>query len=129
MGYYTNYTVNAVDFYANDPRIYNPELLAEIKTKLEEISGYSFEGNLDDELYTAESVKWYECEEDMNQLSLLYPSILFTVHGEGEEPGDLWNNYHLNGKIQCDVAQIKYEGFSRQKLEPYNLMEGYTYGK
>ena len=119
MGYYTSFTVSAVQIDSNSTKIDNPELFDEIKSKLEAISGYSFEGNLDDELYMWESVKWYECEEDMNQISLLYPDILFVVHGEGEESGDLWNHYHLNGQIQRDVAEIKYEGFSRHKLQPY----------
>lgn len=47
-----------------------------------------------------ESCKWYNEEEDMMKYSLLYPKTVFNVTGEGEENGDLWSAFYLNGERQ-----------------------------
>lgn len=61
--------------------------------------------------------KWYEHEEDMKQLSLQFPHILFTLSGDGEEKEDLWRKYFLAGKMQVARAIIVYDNFSEDKLE------------
>lgn len=63
-----------------------------------------------------EQCKWYEHEKDMKQFSLKFPHVLFTLHGEGEEAGDLWIDYYKNGKVQHCVAKITYENFDESKL-------------
>lgn len=60
--------------------------------------------------------KWYDLEKDMRELSKLFPNYLFTVHGEGEEAGDLWNKYFLDGKCQTAQAAITYEKFDLTML-------------
>ena len=64
----------------------------------------------------AESCKWYKHEHDMRELSSKFPSILFTLHGEGEEPGDIWNKYFLGGQMQVAKGVITFE-----KLDPAKL--------
>ncbi len=55
---------------------------------------------------TTEACKWYEWEADMKALSLKFPSVCFKLHGEGEEPGDIWDAYFLKGKSQVKKAKI-----------------------
>lgn len=64
----------------------------------------------------AEKCKWYEHEEDMRRFSKLYPFILFELSGEGEESGDIWRKYFLNGKMQYCKSKIEFEPFDETKL-------------
>ena len=60
--------------------------------------------------------KWYEHQEEMREFSKLHPSVLFTLHGEGEENGDIWDEYYLNGKLQVVKAQMQIAPFDAKKL-------------
>jgi hypothetical protein len=64
----------------------------------------------------SEPCKWYEHEDDMRKFSQLYPFILFEFSGEGEESGDIWKKYFLNGKMQICSARIEFEPFDETKL-------------
>lgn len=55
---------------------------------------------------TMESCKWYDHEADMKVMSDAFPNVLFKLHGEGENAGDIWNAYFLNGKSQKHKAKI-----------------------
>lgn len=63
-----------------------------------------------------DSCKWYNHEDDMLRLSREFPDILFELHGEGEEAGDLWRKYFKNGKVQRCPAIITYDAFDESKL-------------
>lgn len=63
------------------------------------------------------AMKWYEHEKDMRAFSKLFPKVLLTLHGEGEEAGDMWIKYFLGGKCQLAKAEIIYEPFDPKKLE------------
>lgn len=102
MGYYTNYTLSATQGYENQE---------EIEEKLEEISGYSIEFGWND------SCKWYDHENDMKALSLLYPETTFLLEGEGEESGDIWQKYFKNGKVQTCRAEIVFPQFDESKMK------------
>lgn len=52
------------------------------------LSGYSF------------SSKWYRCEEDVTELSRLFPELLFSIEAAGKEPGDLWRAWARNGEYR-----------------------------
>lgn len=60
--------------------------------------------------------RWYEHEKDMREISSRYPHIFFTLTGEGEESGDLWKKYFLNGKCQVAKAAIVIAPFDPEKL-------------
>lgn len=66
------------------------------------------------ELIFKEQMKWYEHTLDMKKISTKFPDILFILSGQGEEPGDLWREYHLNGKFQFEKA--KFDDFDEEKL-------------
>lgn len=42
---------------------------------------------------------WYDCPADMLRLSAQYPGRLFTLKGWGQQRGDTWVQWFLNG--QC----------------------------
>lgn len=65
----------------------------------------------------AESGKWYEHETDMRVFSKEIPEVLFTLHGEGDENGDIWKKYFLNGKCQVAKAVIQFLPFDKSKLQ------------
>ena len=49
-----------------------------------------------------EGVKWYDRESDMRKVSTRFPEAVFTLRGEGEDPGDQWVEYYKNGKLQVE---------------------------
>lgn len=55
-----------------------------------------------------DSCKWYEHEDDMIKLSKAIPYALFELNGEGEESGDIWKKYFLNGKSQISRAVLTF---------------------
>jgi hypothetical protein len=64
-----------------------------------------------------DSCKWYEHEEDMRKLSALFPDVLFTLSGEGEESGDIWKMYVKGGKSHSVSAEIVLPEFDETKLK------------
>ena len=103
MGYYTRYELETNDdHYDDDGNLINHE------EQIALISGYT--NPFDDEC------KWYSHQDHMKKYSKLCPAIIFTLVGEGEEPGDLWKEYYLNGRIQVEKAVISIGDFDISKL-------------
>lgn len=44
--------------------------------------------------------KWYEHEEDLRECSKKLPGKLIRLKGWGEDVGDMWVKYFLDGKMQ-----------------------------
>lgn len=111
MGYYTYYTLDVLD--KNKNNILYSELDIELARKMAEIDdGYFIVPiDLSDGLsyqIAADSMKWYDYKKDMVKLSKYFPDYLFLIHGEGEDPTDLWDHYFLNGQDQYCPAEICY---------------------
>jgi len=85
----------------------------EVITELEKVSEYSFlcDGG------KGYSIKWYDCENHMKQVSKMFPDQLLSVEVEGEESGDIWKGYFKNGKMQRYNAIITFEDFDENKLK------------
>lgn len=86
MGYYTQYRITSPDLDG-----------AELDAALGSL-GYF--GSIKGGEWTSE-VKWYEHQEDIKQLSLRFPGVVFVVDGNGEgrdygEP-DIWRAYCKDG--------------------------------
>lgn len=43
---------------------------------------------------------WYDCTENMQDISRHWPDTLFIIRASGENPGDQWVEYHRNGQVQ-----------------------------
>jgi hypothetical protein len=59
---------------------------------------------------------WREHTRDLLLFSSNNQGILFTLHGEGEENADVWNEYFLNGKVQVAQAKMTIPPFDPDKL-------------
>ena len=101
MGYYTTYTLSATQGHDNQE---------EIEEKLQQMSGYSIGFGRND------PCKWYIHEQDMKELSKIYPETTFLLEGQGEESEDIWRKYFKNGKKQVCKAKIVFPAFDESKL-------------
>ena len=61
--------------------------------------------------------KWYEHEDDLKKLSLLFPDVVFRVYGDGEESDDIWYKYFKNGKVQYCPCHFSFDPYDEAKLE------------
>lgn len=50
--------------------------------------------------------KWHDHVRDIASLSKKCPGVTFHLTGEGEEAGDIWDAYALDGKVQKHKAKI-----------------------
>jgi hypothetical protein len=109
MGYYTKYSLQTS--LGNNEA--SEEIIAELRAKYDEA-----EYALDETgASTYQESKWYDHEENFREFSKLHPKVVFTLSGEGEESGDIWTEYYLNGKCQVAKAEIKVEPFDSKKLK------------
>ena len=60
--------------------------------------------------------KWYDHTEDMCKISEKYQNVIFSLYGNGDEDGDMWVKYFMNGKVQYEQAVITYADFDPKKL-------------
>ena len=44
--------------------------------------------------------KWYNYEDNMKELSLIFSDSYFLLYGIGEEQGDAWKAYFYNGTVK-----------------------------
>lgn len=102
MGYYTDFIISFDTNVVDKNEVYD---------YIKEISNQEFDGN--DLLYS----KWYKHVDDMRNVSLKFPDILFTLEGQGESNADLWFKYFKNGKVQACYAEIVYPEFNENLME------------
>lgn len=55
-----------------------------------------------------ESIKWYEHQNEMRQLSAKYPDIFFELEGHGEEYGDDWRELYYGGQLYEYKEMVHY---------------------
>lgn len=106
MGYMTRYEL---DYYNGN------EIEVETYNEI-----YEYIKNNDDMSYALideRECKWYMHDKDMLEMSKHFPNVIFKIHGEGEEIGDLWEKYYKNGKMQICEAKITYEPYDENKLK------------
>jgi hypothetical protein len=115
MGYRTDYTLEIVHptTKVKLPEPFFSTGIAELKGSCEE-AGYSLD---DDGTPSGGDTRWYEHEKDIREFSKRYPSFLFILSGEGEESGDIWKKYFLNGKCQVAKAEVRCADFDPKKLK------------
>lgn len=125
MGYATRYNMNwaAQDEYVEPPSCshkppkksrFCPECGGPVgKIPLDDIvaayiaNNESMEYAMDSGGDSKDACKWYDHEDDMRKMSSSIQHVLFCLHGEGEESGDIWDAYFLNGKAQKHKAEIR----------------------
>ena len=90
MGYYTTFTLSASD-RGEDIETWISELTDDPDNyylKMLEPYGDATWGM---------NAKWYESDEDMCRVSLAFPEVEFVLDGSGEETGDIWRDWFING--------------------------------
>lgn len=112
MGYYTNY---ALSYEWEEEPTEEQEIDLEKVLDSEDFCDYSplmsfISGD-------ADNCKWYDHDLDMRRLSLLFPTVLFTLHGVGEENEDIWYKYYKNGKAQECYARIEFDEYNPDELK------------
>ena len=136
MGYYTQFKISVNGKLENKQRVAELEKAkkeAEVLTgKLKELAlaavekELNFEKNIDIQKVVSDKIgynpfeeetKWYNHENDMREISKQFPDIIFQLNGEGEESGDIWVKYFVNGKMQTASAKITFDGFDQKKLK------------
>jgi len=105
MGYYTQYHI-AID-RKNGQVDYD-----KINEDLQKISTYS-SLNIDED---TDSIKWYDHDDNMIELSRLHPNVLFRVDGVGEEKGDVWRSYYCNGETESAQATLTFPTIDYEKM-------------
>ena len=100
MGYYTDHILSS------DTGV---ELTDEFFEVFKNITSYEPDNLCD--------IKWYDSEENMKEISLLYPDTLFKLYGDGEDSEDFWIQYYKNGKMQHIDGEITFEDFNPDKLK------------
>lgn len=110
MGYETKYKLKLKNSSGEGLLKSDPDRYDNVMAGLDEINM----GHLLDEPYCA---KWYGYKEDMLKISTKYPDVIFELSGVGENDGDMWCKYFLNGKYQEVMAQITYAPFDEKLLK------------
>lgn len=59
------------------------------------------------EFYSDCDVHWYEHEEDITEISKMFPIMVFQLRGQGEDPDDRWEKYFQNGICEECRAEIR----------------------
>ena len=70
----------------------------------------------DDSIPFIKRVTWYNHENDMKELSILYPEVVFKLRGFDEQSGDSWVKYFKNGKMQIGYTEIIRPPYDENKL-------------
>jgi hypothetical protein len=107
MGYYTNHNLT-LHAATDEQRSKIVEML-----RAKDVIGWVLDENLDN----YQEAKWYEDEDDMRAISKEFPDVLFELHGEGEDSGDIWDKYFKNGKMQYCPAEIIIPPYDELKLK------------
>lgn len=118
MGYYTYHTLTVEQWADNSAPPEEVLCAVECAMRAHEILGYAFCSRDGNEFDSGDAVKWYEHDTDMASLSMLFPELLFVLHGEGEENGDLWDAYYHAGTMQHCQAELIYPEFDREQMIP-----------
>ena len=131
MGYYTAYDLSA--YNKNDEMTTNTwvnclhAIEADVLKVLVEIAPGYFEGcsRIDDAFY--DTIKWYDHNEDMIELSKRFPNYVFILEGQGEDPDDRWRAFYCNGESERIEARFYFPApsapFAEMVYNIYNDIE------
>lgn len=117
MGYQTNYTLTLQPVYGR--QVVELKSDAPLLETIKELRAKNSEAQCsltEDGGCSGNDSRWYEHENELKEFSAANPGVLFTLHGEGEDPSDQWKKYFLNGKVQVARARISIAPVDLEKL-------------
>ena len=112
MGYYTRYELNYI--YADGSVI----LDCNEKNRLDKVISENLNMINPDYFYIGveslsdffeDEMKWYDYDDDMIELSIAFPNLIFILSSEGEENEDIWVSYYHNGDSEKCNAHLVYD--------------------
>ena len=112
MGYYTYFNLRVTE----TPHLFNGKSISN-ESELEiaqKLCNILYDGDvLPKVLYRTpleyvfdDEMKWYDCKQDMKELSKQYPEFYFWLSGDGEESDDYWVACFHNGKSRTLYVNI-----------------------
>lgn len=114
MGYYTDYDVKIRGLkgknrrkFVDDIRSICPDMMFNLE---EDDTTYdlAFLGNEEQDIAeTYFNAKWYDCEDEIENISFKYPDLEFEIYCRGEN-AEMWVVYGCNGEVERHSAEIKY---------------------
>lgn len=76
------------------------------------------------ELLADDVYKWYDHENDMIEVSKLFPNHAFVLYGDGEDKDDRWKEIFLNGHAAFCQGRVVYDaprnGWLEKEWDPWN---------
>lgn len=105
MGYYTSYTLDVQNLSQED----TDKLVQILKDRnLFEIFDEPYQIEYLLEFPSSDVAKWYDHDENMCEISRLFPNAVFKLSGFGEAAGDIWDTYYQNGEFEyCEWEPTK----------------------
>ena len=95
--------------------------LEAVKNALDDAMGFRHDESIfeidDDIIRTGDATKWYDHDEDCAEMSKKFPGVVFKLHGEGEQSGDIWDAYYKDGLCQICRAKLIFPEFDQTKLK------------
>jgi len=108
MGYYTNHTINVSAPTEETSKGVFKEILDSLGDPFSETKAEKLASQGETEI----EAKWYDRETALKAISKRFPDAIITVHGYGEEPGDVWAERWKSGDREFHrVSELP--GFSR----------------
>lgn len=113
MGYYSDYEViirglsdGKEEKFIEDLQAFCPDLVQGLEYEAQDIRKAMDEGKTD--LITLYfNAKWYDCGDEIEDISFKYPELEFTIYATGED-GEMWVVYGCNGVVESYPAEVKY---------------------
>lgn len=107
MGYYTSFTLNVDANGESVPGVLQAleelEVFDTLYDNSKAVTGYTY-------------TKWYSSTDDLLQISIRFPTAMFTLEGDGEESDDFWMAYIQNGAMQECRGRIVYDDYDPKKM-------------
>ena len=119
MGYYTAYNISYKVPEGKDRDKFSHDLARGLYAVNSDFY-YTADCTIED-MIEEDIMKWYDHEENMCELSKLFPNVLFTLEGNGEDRDDIWREYYYNGKFQYAPAVITFDDFDENKLKELSV--------
>ena len=91
MGYYTYFTIEVIPDQPDDL----PQVFKDVT-------------DIDFTELSNDSIKWYDYQSNMSDISRKYPNHVFKLTGDGEDYDDKWQAVFVNGNYQQVYAELIY---------------------
>ena len=102
MGYYTSFELT---MHPSQPQERETEIIRNIISLMDCVDIDEIKES-EVEWFLCDALKWYDHEDNMIEVSKRFPDVIFVLYGEGEENGDIWNEYYSNGECERVDAVI-----------------------